>query len=123
MKRTPLQRKTGLKPGGELKRTTGLARSTKPLRHATPKRAAQNALFRTARAEYLAVNPICCWPGCHLKAGELHHARGRVGADLWDKRFFRGLCMAHHRRAHDYPLEAKANGISVSRLGENGEEE
>lgn len=120
MKRTPLARKTPLKADPQQvaawKHSSARKATLAPV---SAKRVGQNVLYRRNRNEYLMAHPLCEWPGCHRRATQLHHSAGRVGALLWDKTYFKALCEVCHRKAHDFPREAKAAGVSVSRLGEN----
>ena len=59
---------------------------------------------------------LCEFPDCKEKATDLHHAKGRVGALLTDVRYFKALCRKCHRWAEENPDQAKALGISLSRL-------
>ena len=49
-------------------------------------------------------------------ATEVHHKTGRIGGDLLDSRYFMGVCSPCHRRIHDNPEWAFAQGYLVSRL-------
>lgn len=50
------------------------------------------------------------------KATQIHHKRGRVGADLLDTRYFMGICDPCHRHVHENPAWAYEQGHLV-RLG------
>ena len=72
--------------------------------------------YRRLRDKYFEEHPICQYPGCNSKNITLHHAAGRCGAFLTDKRHFRSLCHVHHRFCEENPLEAIKLGLSVKRL-------
>jgi 5-methylcytosine-specific restriction enzyme A len=56
----------------------------------------KGAVWRRLRAEFLAANPACAWPGCGRPATEVDHvlARRFGGTDDWAQ--LQGLCRAHH---------------------------
>lgn len=73
------------------------------------------ALYLKKRDEHLANNPWCV--RCGGPASELHHARGRVGADLLDESTFRSMCRDCHVYAGANPQEAFDQGWSLHRVG------
>lgn len=85
------------------------------MRARTSKRAAQERVYRRLRDEYLAEHEAC--ERCGLPSEELHHKRGRVGADLTDATHFAALCRACHRWAGEHPTDAIRLGISEKRIG------
>lgn len=98
----------------ELRSARGL-RSRKPLAPTSPKRRAELAIYRRLRDEFLAQYPVC--QRCHREPSELHHARGRVGADLTDVSTFRALGRECHRFVTENPRQAIAEGWSLPRIG------
>lgn len=96
MKRTTIQRKTGLR------RTTRLSAVSK-------KRAIQLKEYRRLRAPFLDRNRVC--EVCNRrKSQDVHHARGRIGLDLIDLNGWMAVCRPCHQWLHDNPREAKAKG-------------
>src|SRR5690606_21384779 len=69
------------------------SRNKKPVKIAPISRNRQEALkkYRRLRDKYFEENPICEFPGCNSREITLHHARGRYGAFLTDKRYFKSL--------------------------------
>lgn len=72
--------------------------------------------YRKLRDGYLSANKVCEHPKCKNLSEDLHHAKGRVGSLLTDVRYFKALCRKCHRWVEDNPEEAKALGLSLSRL-------
>jgi hypothetical protein len=72
--------------------------------------------YRLVRDGYLATHKVCEHPECKNLSEDLHHAKGRVGSLLTDVRYFKALCRRCHRWVEDNPEQAKALGLSLSRL-------
>lgn len=72
--------------------------------------------YRRLRDKYFLEHPVCEFPECNSKDITLHHMRGRIGAFLTDKRYFKSLCMKHHRFIEENPSEAIKLGLSQKRL-------
>lgn len=72
--------------------------------------------YRKLRDIFLKENPICMYPGCKCREVTLHHARGRIGSFLTDKRYFKSLCWPHHQYIEQNPDLAQQLGLSYSRL-------
>lgn len=72
--------------------------------------------YRYVRDNYLGEHKVCENPNCSNPSEDLHHAKGRVGGLLTDVRYFKALCRRCHRWVEDNPEEAKALGLSLSRL-------
>ena len=72
--------------------------------------------YRVIRDRYLKNNPVCEYPNCTSREVELHHRKGKVGRLLCDDTYFCSLCRAHHRFVEENPEQAKALGLSLSRL-------
>lgn len=98
------------------RKKTPIRRSNKPIRKQSKRYANQMRRYRRVRDEFLEDNPICQYPGCNSREVTLHHARGRLGAFLTDKRWFRSLCWPHHQEIETNPALAKSLGLSYSRL-------
>jgi hypothetical protein len=107
-RKTPLPRAT--KP---------LARSTKPIAKVTKKRAKKLREYEKNKAEVFKEIDCCQFPGCESEVKTLHHAGGRIGNNLIDKKLMRVLCPEHHLWAELNPLEAKKLNLSVSRLSKS----
>lgn len=72
------------------------------------------AQYRADRAVFLTRFPWC--QNCHTsKATEVHHAKGRIGSLLLDRRFWWALCSTCHRFCHDNPSWAYAEGLMIKR--------
>ena len=72
--------------------------------------------YRALRDGYLATHKVCEHPECKNLSEDLHHAKGRVGGLLTDVRYFKALCRRCHRWVEENPEQAKALGLSLSRL-------
>lgn len=126
MKRTPFApRKAPLRPSKPLDRlvvedrapgkarTDTARRSRTPLRPRSKKRAAEEAKFARRKPVWLD-GQVCAWCGTDQTL-DIHHMRGRVGADLLDETHWLALCRVHHSVATDHPDWAKENGLSKDR--------
>lgn len=98
------------------KATKPLPRSTKPIAKVTKKRAKQLRIYEKNKAEVLEEIETCQYPGCDSTVATLHHAGGRIGDMLTNKKYMRRLCPYHHTWAESHPTAAKKLGLSVSRL-------
>lgn len=72
--------------------------------------------YRRRRDKYFEEHPVCEFPECTSKNITLHHMKGRIGAFLADKRYFKSLCAKHHRYVEENPAEAFKLGLSLKRL-------
>lgn len=89
-----------------------------PLTKVSRKRARQLREYSVLRAEFLARFPRCQYPGgCTALSTDVHHMRGRVGADLLDVDHWLALCRPHHEHITTHPAEALALGVSERRIG------
>lgn len=70
--------------------------------------------YAKLRKKFLADNPICC-VFKELKSTNIHHAKGR-GKYLLDVSTWKACSMEGHRKIEDYPIWAKDNGFTISRL-------
>lgn len=90
--------------------------TTKSISPVSIKQASRLKLYRIARDEYFKEKPVCEYPGCTSTKITLHHGAGRIGDLLFDKRYFKSLCMHHHEWAESHPEEAKELKLSFDRL-------
>lgn len=90
---------------------TGIARSSK-------KRAKENNQYLALRKKFLKVYPRCQakLDGCVVEATEVHHMAGRIGDNLVDADNFLAVCPCCHSWIETHPREARALGLSISRL-------
>lgn len=112
-----LRRKTGLsaarpKEGKPFKRSTLNARSDKQARRL--------ADYYRMTGPFLVEFPICaiCLARglpCPNAATEVHHIRGRLGALLFDKRYWAPSCYACRLWPHDNKEEARKVGVLAER--------
>lgn len=109
-----------------MKRGTPLTRRTPLVSHSSPcrggplprvsaKRARDNRTYSVLRREFLTTHPFC--QVCSLAATDVHHRRGRVGADLLDVDHWSALCRECHRLVTERPAWAMELGLSESRIG------
>lgn len=114
MKRTPLQRRTGLKPSGKpLQRTTGLPRSRSALKPFSTKRLAEIPARKRCRLIVLARDPWCvrCGTSPSTEVHELKF-RGR-GGDPNDPKNCVGVCHDCNQWIHLHNEEATALGLAI----------
>lgn len=101
MKRSPLKRKTPLKRGGKLRKTSS-------------KRRRQNEVYKDVREKFLCNNPVC--QVCKTKmSSQVHHRRGRFGDRLNELEFFLSVCFDCHHKIHMNPKWAYDMGYMISR--------
>lgn len=82
------------------------------------KRARENRVYSKLRAGFLADRPRCEWPaGCTQASTDVHHRRGRVGADFLDVARWSAVCRPHHEWIGAHPAAAVEMGISELRTG------
>jgi hypothetical protein len=96
MKRSPLRRKKPL-------------RASRGLRRASKLRRTQLREYSEKRLEFLRANLIChvCKKATSTEA---HHVRGRIGKRLLDFKYCLAICFGCHRKIHDNPKWARAEG-------------
>ena len=86
------------------------------MRAVSPKRARQLREYGKLRVAFLTGHPLCQL--CEERnATEVHHKRGRVGADLLDVDHWAALCRHCHAYVTEHPAEAIRLGISEPRIG------
>ena len=106
------------KPTTKLKRTP-LPKQTTPIAPRSDKRAKQERVYAVLRKSFLERHPICQMqiPGvCTGKSQELHHMAGRIGNLLLDEQYFKAGCHSCHVYVETHPEEAKALGLSETRI-------
>lgn len=89
-------------------------KEVKTIRKVAPKRAKEIAQYIKVKLEYLNEHPFC--ESCGKSATDLHHMKGRLGKDIYDKRYFKALCRTCHDLTETQPLEARKLGLSISKL-------
>lgn len=114
MRRTPLAPGKPLERRTPLRAHTQIQRST-PVRQVSTRRAKENRAYSMLRREFLTTHPFC--QVCSLAATDVHHRRGRVGADLLDVDHWSALCRECHRLVTERPAWAIDLGLSESRIG------
>ncbi|SEG75546.1 hypothetical protein SAMN05421877_11925 [Sphingobacterium lactis] len=87
-----------------------------PIRKKSKKLTQQEREYRIVKARFLSENPVCMYPGCNSMEVTLHHAKGRIGTLLTDRRYFKSLCWPHHQHIEQNPVLARKLGLSYSRL-------
>jgi 5-methylcytosine-specific restriction endonuclease McrA len=101
MKRSPLKRKTPLKRGGKLRKTSS-------------KRRRQNEVYKDVREKFLCNNPVC--QVCLFRmSSQVHHRRGRFGDRLNEVEYFLSVCFECHHKIHQNPQWAYRMGYMISR--------
>jgi len=89
----------------------------KPIPKVSARQLERLAKYRKVRNEFM-VNKKCeaNLQGCTIKATDLHHAKGKIGDLLTDKRFFKALCRSCHSYIETHPNFAKENNYSLNRI-------
>lgn len=90
------------------------AKTFKPIKQVSKKRAKELAVYKPIRDAFLAANAVCqC---CNAApATEVHHKAGRIGKLLYNIKYFLAVCHWCHMEIEANPVWAKANGYSVDR--------
>ena len=79
------------------------------IRPISKRRAERLRIYAIVKACHLRLHPTC--QKCGYKKGlSIHHVRGRVGALLYDARYFKTLCRLCHTWAHQFPKQAQEMG-------------
>ena len=89
---------------------------TKAIKQVSDTQAKRLKRYRIARDEYFKDYPVCQFPNCGSRNITLHHMKGKIGELLWNKKWFKSLCMYHHRIVEESPLESKILNLSANRL-------
>ncbi len=102
---------------------TGVAKVPKPNAKRIPSRSSKkeklDAVYTIARVRFLVAHPMCharIDARCTQKATEVHHKAGRIAELYLDELFWLPVCHECHKWIETHPEEAKAMGLSVSRL-------
>lgn len=97
----------------------------KPIRPESEKRKQEKKSYTVLRKLFLDANPECACggviPGCDGLATTVHHSKGRIGKLYLDVRHWKGLTFSCHVYVENYPDEAKAMGLSESRLAQTSD--
>jgi hypothetical protein len=105
---------------GQCRRKKADKPARQPIARRSKKRAKQERQYLKARELYLKAHPDCQAmlevAGCSKVATTIHHPGGRIGDDLTDPLNMIGACMECHTWIETHPKEAKAMGLSISRL-------
>lgn len=91
----------------------------KPIRPRSLKRSKEESEYSQKRKVYLDKHPMCeahIPSVCTGQATEVHHKRGRIGADLTDETLFLGLCHACHEYIENNRAFAIEQGFSIKRI-------
>lgn len=112
MKRTSLTRRTPLRASSSLLRRCSL----NPV---SPRRRREDARYSVLRRAFLRLDDggRVCELCDEARATDVHHARGRVGADLLDVDHWKALCRHCHQYVSERPAEAVRLGMSEPRTG------
>lgn len=88
------------------------------IKNVSDKQIERLAKYRKVRDEFMKLHPMCQarLAGCTIKATDLHHAKGKIGDLLTDKRYFKALCRKCHSYIETHPDWAKEMGYSLNRL-------
>lgn len=105
-----------MKRSGPLRRTVELMRYKRINIMSRKQRARLERYFEVKTDALLAADYRCQakLDGCSYWAAEVHHMRGRVGADLF--RTLLAICRQCHRYLTLHPEEAYALGLSKRRV-------
>lgn len=86
-----------------------------PLRTRSAKLARLQRVYSKMRVVFLTENPWCV--RCGGEGTEVHHAAGRVGADLLRVEMWRSACHDCHVWITEHPRESIEHGWSLPRIG------
>lgn len=100
------------------KEMNAFLKTKKPIPKVSQKQVERLAQYRKVRDQFMKENLLCQAKlnGCTVKATDLHHAKGKVGDLLTDKRYFKALCRSCHSYIEINPNFAKEKGFSLNRL-------
>lgn len=88
------------------------------MRYRTPKRAAQERIYRDRAKAFLAEHEWCEFPlGCGRTSTEVHHRNGREGWRLLVEDWWSASCHEHNQFAETHTGEALAIGW-LMRMGD-----
>ncbi len=90
----------------------------KPIPKISQKQIERLAQYRKVRDQFMKDHPTCQarLESCTIKATDIHHAKGKIGDLLMDKRYFKALCRSCHSYLEVHPNFAKEQGFSLNRL-------
>ena len=108
MKRTELRRKTPLKPGGDLKRSSIKAKPSRNQAAVEFSETVKRSVLRRSAGR-------CEVHDCDETIDEFHHRRMRSAGGMGHLENCMGVCVTHHRIIHDSPKWAYDHGYLVSR--------
>lgn len=103
------------------KEMNAFLKKQKPIPKVSQKQVERLAKYRKVRDQFMKEHPNCQarLDGCTIKATDTHHAKGKVGDLLTDKRYFKALCRSCHNYVETHPEEAKKLELSANRLQNN----
>lgn len=89
-----------------------------PVKPVSDKRREEKKVYDVRRVVFLEAHPVCEFPkGCHERATTVHHLQGRVGDLYLDESKWVPACLTHNLWSDDHPVESKAIGWSLPRVG------
>ena len=86
----------------------------KRMRSKSVRRAKQEVIYAKVRVLHLQLFPQCVV--CGHAANQVHHACGRIGDRLIDRKHFKSVCEGCHVIIENNPEWAKKHGYSADRL-------
>lgn len=93
-------------------------KARKPIKQRSSKQAQRDAKYAPISKAHLAAFPWCGICAVRdrgqVPATEIHHARGRAGSLLFDRRFFVSSCFECRMWPHENPEAARALGVLAS---------
>lgn len=92
------------------------ARKRRRVSQVSDKRRREGALYRKLAREFLKLNPRCA-VHTFWRSEEIHHARGRAGTLLLDRRFWKAVSSKGHEWIHQNMAKARTLGL-LCREGE-----
>lgn len=100
------------------KEMNAFLKTKRPIPKVSQKQVERLAQYRKVRDQFMKEHPNCQarLDGCTIKATDTHHAKGKVGDLLTDKRYFKALCRSCHSYIEINPNFAKEKGFSLNRL-------
>lgn len=98
------------------------AKPRKKLRKVSPRQSKRIREYLKIRKKFLSqpdniLCRLCAKEGHGRLATEIHHRRGKVGALLFDVRWFLPTCWQHHRKIHDNVAWSLKEGWMLPRNG------
>ena len=93
-----------------IQRRKYIKRSSKPIRKMGTKRQEQARLYISLRAAFLNATPICQRCGS-AESTDVHHKKGRTGANYLDIFTWAALCRTCHEWVHEHRTAARAEGF------------